>query len=439
VAGAVIAIVGGCIVAASIFWKWGHLAYGVGVTAAIVGCVAVVVLLLRHRLAQVAVGVVVTGVLAACAVVAVTGLPRSIPRWDDPEADGPGGWSARTGELFISGGTARSVATGNVVWELEADDALPSLVAPDVVVMRTNDETIGVETDSGREIWRSAIPGLGIARSGNVLVVSHSIAENQTEAVALDLATGETVWRRTGRPIMECAIGPTDRFSPAPERSRVLVIPDEANESHAELVDVTAGNTTVPDVDCSLTARVAGGVLLEASGDALSGRTLADGERLWTIPVDQPWIIAGGGSTVFTPTGPGDQASDGVTAIDVTTGKAREVRPPSGEPQSLSTLDVRRAPAVWIPLDQDSGAALWNPDTDAVVEVPDAASVEIDGVDVFSGWMALSGSSRDITGEEADQCWAVAQTGHVYGPVPGGNCVAADGVLQTSDGVYPLQ
>lgn len=438
---AVIALVGALVILATVLWDWGHLGYGLGLAALVIGCVGGVVVNVRHRVGRVVAGVVVAVVMVAVGVVAVTGVPGPVPKWADSDEGVLGGLAARTGDLLIDEGTARDVQTGEIVWEMDdSDDAKPSLVSDAIVVIATEDGSVALEPATGRELWRSPIAGEGVAHNGEVLIVSHTSADDQTEAVALDLATGETVWSHPGRPVMECDLGPANRNSPALERSHVLVVPDPEDEFHAELLDLAGGATTIADVDCSITARVLDGVLVEAAGTTLAGRSLADGSQLWTTVVSRPYNLEGGGPTVFTPAGRGDGTPNEVIAIDVATGKTREVTPSEGTLTTLSGLSVRRAPEVWTLLDLDPGAALWNPGTGTVVEIDDATSIEVEGIDVSSGWMALAGRTRDFTGEESKQCWALSQDGTLYGPVPRtATCLVSEGLLETSAGVFPLE
>ena len=239
---------------------------------------------------------------------------------------------------------------------------------------------------------------------------------------------------------MECDSGPTNRYSPAPEGSHVLVVTDPENEFRAELLDLAGGATTVADVDCSITARVADGVLLQASAKTLAARSLTDGKQLWETPVARPYNVEGGGPTVFTPSSRTDEGSTEVIAIEVATGKTSVVSPAEGTLTSLSGLEVRRAAEVWTLLDLEPGAALWNPGDGTIVEIDGATYAQIEGVDVSSGWMALAGRTRDVTGEGSNVCWAVSQDGTLYGPVPrSSSCVVAEGLIQTSAGVFPVE
>lgn len=433
VAAGVVVLVGGGLILATIVWKWGHLAYGLGVAAVAAGVAWAVAMMVRGKAWKVGLSAVAALVIGAGAVVTVAGLPQSPPRWEDPDAEGPNSWSARTGDLIITAGTARNIKTGEVASKQEGPDARPMLVDAGVVVIGTDDGSIGVDPATGREIWRSAVGGRGLAHDGDILVVASPVSGDRTEAVALDLATGETLWQQVGRPVMECDLGPADRFSPAREQSHVLFVRDEERERSAELLDLADGHPTIVDVDCSLNARIVGEVLLEADGPDLTGRSLTDGESLWSTPVDEPWNVHGGGSTVFTPTG-----GAALTAIDVTIGQSTRIDPPPGTEELWLPKEEQRAPEAWAMLDPDSELSLWNPGTDAIVAIPDAASVRINGVDVSSGWMALSGTTRDLTGEESNRCWALSQDGQLSAAIPGICFQVADGLLETQSGVYPI-
>lgn len=434
VAASVVVLLGGALILATIVGRWGHVAYGLGVVVVAAGVAWVVALTIRRPAWRVGLSAGAVLVVAAGAVVAVTGLPQSAPRWGAADAKGLDDWSARTGDLMITGGTARDLGTGKAAWTQEGPDARPLLVDDELVVIGTRDGSIGVDPATGREIWRSAVSGRGIAHDEHTLVVAATDSDDHTEAVALDLVTGATVWQQTGRPVMECDFGPADRFSPAREQSHVLLVRDEEREGRAELLDLADGHTTIDEVDCSVTARIVGEVVLETDGRGLTGRSPADGTRLWSTPVQDPWNVNGSGSTVFTS---GDRT--GTTAIDVMTGERRRVDPPPGTVEVELATGVQRSPEVWALVDLGSAAALWNPGTGETVEVPDAVEVHIAGVDVSSGWMALSGTTRDLTGAESDQCWAVSQDGQVSAPIPGPNCYVSEGLLRNQRAVYPVR
>jgi hypothetical protein len=438
VTGGLIALLGAALVAATIIGGWRHLAYGLGVSTLVIGCVVVVVLAVRKPVGSVVAGAAVAAALVAGAVVAVTGFASPLPTWESRVFEGLDSWSARTGDLLISGGTAYEVATGDVLWELDGDSIDPLLVGSEIVVLGTQDETIAVETTTGRELWRSPITGPGITSSGGILVISQAISDDEDEAVALDLTTGDIAWQRPGQAVMECDLGPKNRYSVAPERSHVLIAGNTDADS-AELVSVSDGRTTVADVDCSLTARVVGNMLLEANGEILLGRSLSDGEQLWATPVADPWLIEGGGSEIFTTSQSGYNDSAELEAIDAATGEARIVEPPAGRPVPLSNIESHRAAEVWMLVELDSGGAVWNPGTGAFVEIPNADSVDDYSIDVYSGWVALAGRTRDFTGEASPQCWALSPSGQLFGPEPGPGCYVDEGILQTGAGVYPLQ
>jgi hypothetical protein len=82
---------------------------------------------------------------------------------------------------------------------------------------------------------------------------------------------------------------------------------------------------------------------------------------------------------------------------------------------------------------------MWNPSTDAFVEIPDADSISDYSVDAHSGWIALSGRTRDITGDTTSQCWAFSPSGELFGPAPGTGCWVDEGVMAANDLVYPLK
>ena len=435
-AGVVVAVVGAAVAAATVVLGWGHVPYGLGLAAVAIGCAAVAVTSTRHRVGRVVAGVAVGAVVVGGGAVAVTGTGGTMPSWERTGAVDLSGWSARTGDLLVSGGTAYDVSTGDVVWEVTGKNTEPVLVGPTAVVLDTGEETVAVETSTGRELWRAPVAGSGIATSGGVLVLSRARSDDVTEAVGLDLATGEVTWQRPGRPVMECDLGPVVRYSVAREQSHVLVV-DGSNSSGAELVAVADGATSIADVDCSLSARVVDGVLLQGTGSVLAGRSLADGTQLWSTPVGHPWPVEGAGPVVVPADGAAGDAA-GFTTVDVTTGAARRVTPPAGRIGSLTVTEPYWGPAVWVPVDLGAGAAVWDPASGSVVEIPGAESVDVIN-DVHSGWVAVQGQTRDLTGDASPQCWALSPEGELFGPAPGSGCFVDEGVLQAGGRIYPLQ
>ncbi|WP_141912052.1 PQQ-binding-like beta-propeller repeat protein [Micromonospora sp. A202] len=428
-----VVLVGAGLILATIAWRWGHLTYGIGVTAVVVGVVWVVALLTRGTAWRIVLSAAAVFVIVAGAVAAVTGFPQSPPRWNIPsDAQLPNEWSARAGNLIIVGGTARDIETGKVAWAHAGPDATPMLVDDGLVVIDTGDSSIGVDPSTGREIWRSTVTGRGIAHDGKILVVADT--RDGTEAVALNLATGATLWRRNGRPVMECDYGPTDRFSPAREQSYVLLVQNEERKGSAELLDLTEGRSTIGDVDCSVMARIVGDVLLQADGRTLAGRSPADGRRMWSTPAEQPWDVYGSGSMVFTPT---NDRRD-LIGIDVTTGRSSRLVPPPGTRKVRLASAEQRTPEVWALLEGGSGALLWNPVTGQIAEIPDAVTIRIEGVDMSSGWIRLEGTTRDLTGAKTDQCWAFSPEGRLSDPFPGRNCFVDDGLLKIQEDVHPI-
>jgi outer membrane protein assembly factor BamB len=443
--GALIAVLGIAVIIGTIVAKWRHLPYGLGVAALVIGGVIVITAIAQRPVVKAVAGVATAAVLVAGGVLAVTGIPNSLPRWDTRHFEGLDSWSARTGEILVSGRTAYDATTGDIEWEFDGTSANPLLVRSDVVVLGTPDETIGLETSTGREMWRSPVAGRGIATNGSILVVSHVISDTEataaqdpeTEAVALDLTTGKTLWQRPGRPVMECNLGAVDRFSVAPERSYVLIA-GQSGVSSAELVSVADGSTTVSEVDCSISARITGDVLLEVNGETLVGLSPADGTELWSTSVQNPWSIAGSGPTLIAASRAGIGSAT-FTAIEIASGQARTVESPEGRALPLSSIEFYRSAEVWVLVDLEPGAAVWNAGTGELVRIPGATSVDDYSVDVYSGWMALSGTTEDITGTPTPQCWALSQSGELYGPAPGPGCYVDEGILQTDAGIYPLQ
>jgi hypothetical protein len=434
---AAIAVLGAALIVATIVWKWRHVPYGLGIAALVIGCVVLLAVAIRRLVWKVVASAVVVALLVGGGVFAITGIPQeSPPQWDHHDAD-VSGFSARMGDLLISDGTAYNVESGEVVWSLDGESGKshPMLVRSDIVVFDTRDGAVAVETSTGDELWRSPIDGSGVAASGNVLVVAHPVADAEPETVALDLTTGETVWQNPGEPAMECDHEPIVRFSVAPEQSHVLIVGDRYQ---AQLLSVADGSITIADVDCSVTARMVGDVLIEANGKNLLGRSAADGQQLWSTRIDESWSVEGAGSTVFTTSErAGDDAIE-LTAIDVATGRARTVEPPAGTVRYLSSIERYRSADVWVIVDLDHGAALWNPSTDAFVEIPDAHSISDYSVDSYSGWVAISGRTRDVTGDVTPQCWALSPSGQLFGPVPGPGCYVDEGILAAGVSIYPL-
>ncbi|SMG48238.1 outer membrane protein assembly factor BamB family protein [Agreia pratensis] len=434
--GAAIAVLGAATIAASIIWQWRHIPYGLGVAALALGGAIVVVVAVRRAVWRVVAGVAVAALVVTGGVVALTGIsPNTLPHWDRRVFEGVSGLSARTGDLLISGGTAYDAASGDIVWSIDRGIIDPMLVRSDIVVLTTSDETIAVETSTGDELWRSTVFGRGIAANGNVLVVSHPVSDTEFEAIALDLTTGETIWQRPGRPVMECDLGPVDRYSVAPDRSHVILYNEN---SPAELLSVADGSTTIANVDCSVIARMVGDVLLETNGRRLSGRSPTDGSQLWSTPIDESWTVEGDGPEVFTPSeATGDSIE--LTAIDVASGRTRTAEPPAGKVRYVSSTDPYRSADVWVVVDLDAGAAMWNPGTDAFVAIPDAESIDDYGIDAYSGWIALSGRTRDFTGDVSRLCWALSPDGELFGPAPGPGCYVDEGIMDAGHAVYPLK
>lgn len=428
-------MLGVALIAASIVWQWRHIPYGLGVAALAIGCAVLIVVVVRRAVWNIVAGVAVAALVVTGGVVALTGIsPKTLPQWDRRVFDGVSEWSARTGDLLVSGGTAYDVESGDVVWSLDGRSVDPLLVRSDLVVLGTSDETVALDTSTGDELWRSSVSGQGIATSGDILVVSHSVSDSEFEAIALDLTTGEVVWQRIGRPVMECDLGPIDLYSVALDQTHVIVSHDDGQ---TELLAVADGSTTVADVDCFATARMVGDVLLETNGKSLLGRSPSDGARLWSTPIDESWVVEGNGPEVFTTSdGLGDSIE--LTAIDVSTGRSHPVEPPVGTIRQLPITERFRTSDVWVPLDLESGTAMWNPGTNALVEVPDAESIDDYSIDVHSGWIALSGRTRDITGDVTRLCWALSPDGELLGPAPGPGCYVDEGIMEAGRAVYPL-
>nr|WP_181035722.1 PQQ-binding-like beta-propeller repeat protein [Clavibacter michiganensis] len=434
--GGTIAVLGAVAIAASIVWQWRHIPYGLGVAALAIGCAILALVAVRGAIAKVVACVVVAALVVTGGVVALTGTsPKTLPHWDRRVFEGVSGLSARTGDLLVSGNIAYDAQTGDVAWSLDDRSADPMLVHSDIVVLGTSDETVALETSTGDELWRSPISGQGVASDGDILVVSHFVSDTETEVVALDLKTGAIVWQRPGRAVMECDLGPINVFSVAPERSHVLV---DHDGGQTELLSVADGSTTVADVDCSVSARMVGDVLLETDDTSLLGRSPVDGARLWSTPIDESWVVEGNGAEVFTTSEAlGDSAE--LTAIDVATGRAHTVEPPAGTVRYLSSTERYRTTDVWVVVDLDAGAAMWNPSSDAFVTIPDAESIDDYSVDAYSGWIALSGRTRDFTGDVTRLCWALSPDGELFGPAPGPGCYVDEGIMDAGHAVYPLQ
>jgi outer membrane protein assembly factor BamB len=426
-------LLSGALVAATVAWDWGHVVYAVGVAGVACGVIWLVATFVHSTLRRVVTCAVAAAVVVVAAVLAVTGLPSTEQTWDAAGGEGLlGDSSARAGDLVIAGGTARDVRTGEVVWQHDGDDARPALVEDELVVITTSDSTVAVDPVTGRELWRSPVSGLGVAHDDDRLVLATTAPDDSVEAVALDLATGKTAWRRAGRPVMECQLGPADRLAPARRQSHVLLV-DEEGDNRAQLLALTDGEPTIKAVDCLVSARVVDEVLLEGVAGEVSGRSVADGHQLWSVPSSEPWNVLGSGPTVFTPMG------SGLTAVEVSSGRATQVEPPSGTPEvSPGVGQVYRAPEVWAPVEVEGRPAMWNPGTGRVVDVPGADAVHTVNVNESSGWVAIDGTTRDITGAEHDRCWALSQDGKLSGPFDGSSCTAYQGLLETDDAVYPL-
>lgn len=433
--GVVIGLLGALLIAATIIWQWRHIPYGLGVAALAIGCAILIAVAMRRVVWKMIAGVAVGALVVAGGVVALTGISSiTLPHWDRRVFEGVSGFSARSGDLLISGGTAYDAASGDIVWSIDRGIIDPMLVRSDIVVLTTSDETIAVEPSTGDELWRSPVSARGIAASGDILVVSHAVSDTEFEALGLDLTTGETVWQRPGRPVMECDLGPIDRYSVAPEGSHVIV---DHEGGPAELLSVADGSTTVANVDCSGSSRLVGDVLLETNAKTLLGRSPSDGTQLWSTPIDEPWMVEGDGPEIFTTS---EALGDSIelTAIDVASGRAHTVEPPAGKIRSLSSTERYRSADVWVVVDLDTGAAMWNPGTDAFVTIPDAESIDDYNIDAYSGWIALSGRTRDFTGDVTRLCWALSPDGELFGPAPGPGCYVDEGIMDAGHAVYPL-
>ncbi|WP_205472402.1 PQQ-binding-like beta-propeller repeat protein [Nocardioides sp. SYSU D00038] len=433
--GAPLVLVGLALVAATTGWDWGRIPYAGGAALAAVGLVWLVATSVRPVLWRVLLGVAALSAGVVVAVLAVVGLPSDRPTWDDADAGALDDRSATTGGLVVTGGTARDVETGEEAWSHGGPDAEPLLVTADLVVLGTADGSLAVDPGSGRELWSAPVAGRGIAHDDVTLVVASTPSGGATEAVGLSLATGEVEWRRRGRPVMECDLGPADRFTPAREQAHVLVVPDEERSGRAGLLRVSDGAVTAADVDCLVAARVVGDVLVEVTGRdvRLVGRSAGDGRRLWAVPVAEPSGLLGGGPTLVAAGG-----GDDVTTIDTTTGRLSKVPLPTGVQRVLATTEVLRSDRVWLLVDRGDRAAVWDPISGKVADVPDAVTATVADADVGSGWLALSGTTRDLTGAESDRCWAVSPEGWVSDPVPGSDCRVAGGLLVADDEVHPV-
>ncbi|CAL4860316.1 hypothetical protein MMM2322_01995 [Microbacterium sp. MM2322] len=436
VAAAVMIVLGTMLVAASIVFQWRHVPYGLGLTALAIGSTMLVGATIRRAVWNVVASVAVAVLVVTSGVAVIGGSPSAgLPRWDQRAFEGVSSWSARTGNLLVSGGTAYDVRSGKVVWSVPDRRAEPALVRSDIVVLRTGDETVAHDTTTGDVLWRSPVTGPGIATSDDTLVISHPVSDSEFEAVALDVTTGAVVWRRPGEPVMECDLGPINTYSVALEQTHVLV---ENDKGQTELLSVADGKTTTAVTDCWLSARMVGGILVESTGKSLQGRSPADGKKLWSTPIGESWTLQGGGSEVFTFKSNTSGAVTQLSAVDVTTGRPRIVDPPAGEVRPLSSNQRQRTSQVWVLVNRESGPAVWNPATDALVEIPDAESIDDLNADVHSGWIALSGRTRDITGDVTRLCWALSPAGVLSDPVPGPGCYVDEGIMEAGRAVYPL-
>ena len=162
--GAAMAVLGAALIVATIVWKWRHMPYGLGIAALVIGCVVLLAVAIRRLVWKVVASVAVATLLVGGGVFAITGIPKeSLPEWDH-HYSGLSGFSARTGDLLISDGSAYNVESGEVVWSLdgESDKSDPMLVRSDIVVFDTRDGAVAVETSTGDELWRSPITGSGV-------------------------------------------------------------------------------------------------------------------------------------------------------------------------------------------------------------------------------------------------------------------------------------
>ncbi|MGC5629550.1 PQQ-binding-like beta-propeller repeat protein [Georgenia sp. Z1344] len=442
--GAVLAIVGAVLVASTIIWGWGRFAYGAGVLLAVLGVTALITEAVRRRAVATVLASTAAVMLTGGAVVAVNGAPSEYEAWDDPgeDADVVDRRSVRVGDLYIADGAAWDVATGDVAWSIEFTDyAIPSAVSDELVVFATADATVAVDPTSGEQVWTAPVGGFGISHDGDVIVM----ATNDDDAVALGLADGEVRWKRPGAPTHECTNDRSRRTDrPATESTAVLIGPNDSPMSREwRVLDVATGEVTVTVANCDHKARFVGGILVEEGGDDLVGRSITDGTELWRTEIDRPWVWEGSGSTIVVP--PSSRAADwaGVDLIDVETGESERVRPPAGvlDPDAgrIEVLEWQRQDDVWVLVPGEEGHTLWNPISDELVEVPDG--VNVDDVWTLGGWswLSLGGEIRDVTGHERPVCWAMAPDGELHGPVTGEGCQASNGLIETEDGVFPVE
>ncbi|MBD2759560.1 hypothetical protein IEE94_08555 [Yimella sp. cx-573] len=69
--------------------------------------------------------------------------------------------------------------------------------------------------------------------------------------------------------------------------------------------------------------------------------------------------------------------------------------------------------------------------------VPEAAGARINEVD-RSGWVSLTGATKDRIGRVSPKVWAVSPTGQLFGPFAGETSQIADGAIEVRDRVHPL-
>ena len=156
---------------------------------------------------------------------------------EDGDAFG-GGLAYENGRLFLSTGYARlhafTVEDGQALWEQSLSAparAAPAVAGGVVVVVTVNNQTVGVEAETGRRLWNhvgfsetAGLIGGGVpALDGGMAVVPYSSGE----VYALHLGTGQVMWgqslsaARRGDSLADLA---DIRSSPVIDRGAVFVL-----------------------------------------------------------------------------------------------------------------------------------------------------------------------------------------------------------------------
>lgn len=161
----------------------------------------------RPRAGPIVIGEIVV-VVAENSVVALDAAAGSI-RWQVDRAVGPAGSAASDGEFVVHGegrGTegaivGRTVEDGEEVWRVpvRAPSAASLTVAEGLALAGLrNREVVAVDIDTGEVVWKAELPGrvdtAPAVAEGRVVVVAENFSDGEAAVVALDIGDGTEVW-----------------------------------------------------------------------------------------------------------------------------------------------------------------------------------------------------------------------------------------------------